>query len=160
VEGWNDFCVAEAGASAALAGLIFVGVSINLNRLIDIPAVLMRSAATIRLMLGVLCIASIVLIPDQSIRTVWWEALLVGVILWLLTTGDGIRRVQRIDAKCRLNAVIAGITRQCAMIPIIVGTILLITHNDTGMKWIAGAFILSLIVAINEAWVVLVELAR
>jgi hypothetical protein len=64
VEVWNDFCVAEAGAGAALAGLIFVGVSINLDRLIDIPAVLMRSAATIRLMLGVLCIASIVPIPD------------------------------------------------------------------------------------------------
>jgi hypothetical protein len=82
------------------------------------------------------------------------------VILWLLTTGDSVRSVQRIDAKYPLNAVIAGITRRCARIPIIVGTILLITPNDTGMKWIAGAFILSFIVAINEAWVVLVELAR
>jgi len=28
VEGWSDFYVAQVGASAALAGLLFVGISI------------------------------------------------------------------------------------------------------------------------------------
>ncbi len=35
--GWENFFVAEVGASAALAGLIFVGVSINLNRILSLP---------------------------------------------------------------------------------------------------------------------------
>jgi hypothetical protein len=30
---WHDFLVAAADAAAALTGLIFVGVSINLNRI-------------------------------------------------------------------------------------------------------------------------------
>jgi hypothetical protein len=61
----------------------------------------------------------------------------------------GVFSVQRMDAQYRLNALIAAFTRQCATIPITIGAILLITHNDTGIKWIAAAFILSFIVAIN-----------
>jgi modulator of FtsH protease len=32
MSGWDNFFLAEAGASAALTGLIFVGVSINLTK--------------------------------------------------------------------------------------------------------------------------------
>ena len=43
---WHDFFVAEAGASAALTGLIFVGLSINLDRLINVaPAICLARAA-------------------------------------------------------------------------------------------------------------------
>jgi hypothetical protein len=40
--GWENFFIAEMGASAALVGLIFVGVSINLTRILPlvIPAVI------------------------------------------------------------------------------------------------------------------------
>jgi hypothetical protein len=34
---WHDFFIACAGASAALMGLIFVGVSINLTRILSFP---------------------------------------------------------------------------------------------------------------------------
>jgi hypothetical protein len=34
-EGWANFFIAQVGAAAALTGLIFVGVSINLNKIQD-----------------------------------------------------------------------------------------------------------------------------
>ena len=36
---WSNFLVAEAGASAALAGLLFVAVSINIAKIIEYPGV-------------------------------------------------------------------------------------------------------------------------
>jgi len=35
--GWENFFIAEVGASAALAGLIFFGVSINLTGILSLP---------------------------------------------------------------------------------------------------------------------------
>jgi hypothetical protein len=35
---WSEFFVAQAGAAAVLAGLVFVGVSINLDKIIGIPS--------------------------------------------------------------------------------------------------------------------------
>ncbi len=35
MSGWENFLVAQVGASAALAGLVFVGVSINLARILS-----------------------------------------------------------------------------------------------------------------------------
>jgi hypothetical protein len=37
MSGWENFFIAEVGASAALTGLIFVGVSINLARILSFP---------------------------------------------------------------------------------------------------------------------------
>jgi hypothetical protein len=42
--GWDNFFVAEVGAAAALSGLLFVAVSINLTRILAIPHLPARAA--------------------------------------------------------------------------------------------------------------------
>ena len=37
VEPWSELFVATAGAGAALAGLVFVAVSINIDRILKLP---------------------------------------------------------------------------------------------------------------------------
>ena len=41
--GWENFLLAQVGASAALAGLIFVGGSINLTKILSLPALPARA---------------------------------------------------------------------------------------------------------------------
>lgn len=61
---WESFFTAEVGASAALAGLIFVGVSINLTRIISLPGLPNRALLTLCLLLAILVISSLMLIPE------------------------------------------------------------------------------------------------
>jgi modulator of FtsH protease len=68
VLGWHDFYVATAGATAALLGLLFVGVSINLAALaaderVDLRA---RTGQAFANLVFVLIIALIMLIPDPD----------------------------------------------------------------------------------------------
>jgi hypothetical protein len=46
ITGWPEFLVAAAGAVGALAGLLFVSLSINVARIIETPAVSGRAAET------------------------------------------------------------------------------------------------------------------
>jgi hypothetical protein len=66
--GWHDFFLASAGASAALLGLLFVGVSINLNAITGEERVDLRARAgqAFANLIFVLVIALLMLIPDPD----------------------------------------------------------------------------------------------
>ena len=53
-QGWESFFVAEAGAAAALAGLLFVAVSINLGRILSIHGLSGRAAEALLILFCVI----------------------------------------------------------------------------------------------------------
>src|ERR1700729_1554307 len=63
---WTGFFSAEVGASAALAGLIFVAVSINLAQIVKQRQLVSRSAKALLSLMAVLFSSSLCLIPDLS----------------------------------------------------------------------------------------------
>jgi hypothetical protein len=76
-QGWGELFLAEAGASAALAGLLFVAVSINLQRIISIRSLPGAALTTIVLLVAVLMVSTFALVPDQPVgcaaaRCWWW----------------------------------------------------------------------------------------
>src|SRR5215213_10030817 len=89
-EGWSDFLVASAGASAALAGLVFIGISINLTRILALPGLPARAGQTIVLLATALAISLTVLGPADSHVTVGLELLGVGLAGWV-----GVMWIQR-----------------------------------------------------------------
>jgi modulator of FtsH protease len=66
--GWHDFFLATAGASAALLGLLFVGVSINLATIAAAERVDLRARARLAFanLLYVLGISLVMLIPEAE----------------------------------------------------------------------------------------------
>src|SRR5271155_4234791 len=76
---WHDLFVAVAGASAALTGLIFVAVSINLSRILEYDTLPIRASETLSVMTGVLVLSLFVLVPGQSRQVLGTEILALGL---------------------------------------------------------------------------------
>ena len=71
IEAWVNFFVAQCGASAALLGLIFVSVSLNLTKILSHPLLPGRAFAAMFLLLAVLLAASLMLVPGQPMQEEW-----------------------------------------------------------------------------------------
>jgi hypothetical protein len=80
---WSDFFVTAAGAASALAGLVFVSLSINLARIIELPGVAGRAAETIILLAGTLAGTLLALIPHLSPERLGAILLVVTLSNWL-----------------------------------------------------------------------------
>jgi modulator of FtsH protease len=75
--------MAEAGASAALTGLIFVGVSLNLSKILSIRMLPDRALEALILLLSALTFSCLLLVPVHSHVVVGIEVLSLGLLLWL-----------------------------------------------------------------------------
>jgi hypothetical protein len=80
--GWHDFYLASAGAAAALLGLLFVGVSINLGALTAPERVDLRSRASLAFsnLIYVLVLSLSVLIPGQDAKSLAITCAVLGLL--------------------------------------------------------------------------------
>ena len=62
---WHDYFLGQAGAAAALTGLIFVAVSMNLQQILRVRGLPSRAAVALLLLMELLLLAMVALIPDQ-----------------------------------------------------------------------------------------------
>lgn len=83
---WTDFFVLMGGAAATLTGLIFVGVSISLSKILAWVSLPARAAQALVLLLTVLLISCVNLIPGQSIAVLGIEVLFIGLGIWIIST--------------------------------------------------------------------------
>jgi hypothetical protein len=91
---WDSLFLAEAGASAALAGLLFVALSINLERILKGAGLPGRAGEAIMLLLAVLVVATWALVPGQSSTVLGAELLGSGLAVWLIVVGIHVQAVR------------------------------------------------------------------
>ena len=158
--GWENFLIAEVGASAALLGLIFVGVSINLTRIISLPGLPNRAFLALIILLTILIMCSLLLIPGQSQTLVGIELLVVGLIVWITATRLDVMILLKKEPQYRSSYMFNMALTQSALLPYIIAGIIVLTRGAGGLYWLVPAIIISFIKAILDAWVLLVEINR
>jgi hypothetical protein len=156
--GWNDFLVATSGTAGALAGLVFVALSINLGRILQLPGISGRAAETIVLLAAALIGALLALVPGQSATRLGLLLLLLWLAAWGLPTVAQIRELLR-RHYLRYN-VLRFVLYQAATVPLLLAGLSLRGYLAGGLAWFALAVVLSIIVALLNAWVLLVEILR
>ena len=158
MQGWGNFFVGELGAAAALTGLLFVAVSINLARILQFPHLPSRAAEALLALISVLIVATFALVPRQSSAAYGIEIGATGLITWAIHTRAFIRS-RKFDRKY-VGFVSRFLVNQIPPLPFVVAGALLIASRSAGVYWIVPGTLLSFAAGIFGAWVLLVEIQR
>jgi len=162
LEPWGDLMVATVGAMAALAGLFFVALSINVDLIIHQKRLPGRSAATVVMLLILLLTGIACLIPGQPTWAVGAEIALLGAGVTVFSARA--LRPQTIDDAPALNAFSYRVQPMlimlvpCAMLIVAGGS--LAAQVGGGLYWLAAAFVTGIFACMTNAWVLLVEIKR
>ena len=157
---WQGFFAAQVGASATLAGLLFVGVSLNLAKILSAVFLPLRALLALGLLGAVLVLSSLLLMPGQTLGIVAAEALVVGLATWLGGSLVELRGRRAVADSGRAVYFANAVLLQLATLPYIVAAALLWAGAPGGLYWLAAAVLLSTVKAVTDAWVLLVEINR
>jgi hypothetical protein len=157
--GWHDLFAAVAGASAALAGLLFVAISINLRQILAVPVLPVRAAASLGALLLALVVSLLLLVPGQSRTVLGAELLVCGGPAWLATT-YGYLRVGRAEQQGGFQYGSDLAITQLAVVPVVGAGASLVAGAGGGLYWLVPALVFVFISAAAKGWVLLVEVVR
>lgn len=162
---WHDFFLAQAGAAGVLTGLVFVGVSINLQKIVSDPSsgLTGRAAEALILLVAVLMASVLVLVPGQGPDVLGAEVLVVGLAAWGWIVAIQLPRVRdwgTMRADLRGPFVLRVVLGQVATLPLVIAGVAVISVGPGGLYWLLAGTIFSILAALFEAWVLLVEINR
>lgn len=159
IAGWSDLFVASAGATAALAGLVFVAISINVERILKLEGVAELGLITLILLVSVLLVSLFGLVPGQGSESFGVEMLVLSVISSFAVFALVKRSLAGVGpGEGRLTSRL--VLPLFGTVPYLVGSVILLTGSDAGMYWIFAGMIGAIIAAVMNAWILLVEILR
>jgi hypothetical protein len=162
---WHDFFLAQAGAAGVLTGLVFVGVSINLDKIVSDPnsGLPGRAAEALILLVAVLLMSTSLLVPGQDPVIVGVEVLVLGAgaLVWILAIQLlRITEWATMSPDLRKPFVLRVALGQIALLTLVVAGIAVMALGPGGLYWLVAGTNLAILVALFDAWVLLIEINR
>ena len=157
---WDSFFSAVAESSATLTGLIFVGVSISLTRILEIPKMASRALVAIILLLTVVVSSLLFLIPGLDIFQEGIIILSIAIAVWVITLVLCLRMLYITSPEFKIYVKYNIVLTQLSIWPFIVAGICMMTIGDTGIYWLISGMIFTLVKTVVDAWVLLIEINK
>ena len=157
---WLPFLSVSAEVAATLTGLVFVAVSINLKRILEIPGLTSLVAESLVQLLGAVFVALFLLIPYQTLRLLGGEMLGVVLVIWTFQLWLQIAYLRTDTGHPLRWGVRRMIRTACACTPFLIAAVLLLRSFSSAFFWVALGVLFSVIAGVANAWVLLVEVVR
>jgi len=152
---WHDFFLMVGGGAAALAGLVFVAMSINLQAIVADATHRNRAIGTMTGFTVVFILCGLTLMGDQNNLTVGIEWLAVALIAAFVYVVGYVRAVREGGSRSQLSLTRTIFGSLCYLGQI-VGAILLILGQPIGIYVAATCMMLQFASLISGAWLLLV----
>jgi hypothetical protein len=160
---WHDFFSAVAGAGATLAGLLFVGLTISLEHMLQARGYLSRAFTALFLQFEVLLLGLSALAPGQpawALGIEWIAAglgVLAGISLFARNFPEDENSI--ILGSPGLRAVRTFLTALGTLLPVIAGVSFIAGWRE-GIYLVIPAIGACIYLSIGNAWVFAVEIPR
>ncbi len=155
MESWANFFVAAAGAAAALAGLLFVAISVNLGRILQYPGLPLRAAESLGVLLLALLLSLLALVPGESVRVFGAAVTALALGGWIALTmalARGSRPQRRPLLRVLMN--------QLPTVMLVIAGVALFSGHPDGLYLLVYALLLAFAAGVLGAWVLLIEILR
>lgn len=155
LEPWNNFFVMVGGGTAALAGLIFVAMAVNLNVILRNATHKNRAINMLSGFTAVFMACSLALVGNQSLRTLGVEWLVLWIIATVIFVRGYIVAIRAGMSSIGLNAArLAGGTA-CYLAEVVAAGLLIL--GDSAGLYVAGiAAVVLFAFLISGAWLLMV----
>lgn len=155
---WHDFFVGTIGAAAALTGLLFVAISINLEQILKFPQLPGRAAGTLGILVSALVVSGFALAPGQGNHALGIEITVTGAIVGVqaVLVSHG-KETPDEPISWRVEHLVTLLLPSAALM---VGGVSLVAGAGGGLYWVFAAILLAFVSASINAWVLLVEIKR
>jgi|SRR5579885_1036912 len=155
IQEWHDFFIMVGGAAAALTGLVFVAMSLNLEAILKEETHRHRAIGTLAGFTAVFVICALVLMGGQNYQTVGIEWLIVSVVATYIYVYGAVHARQK--GRSKLGLGFSRLVFGTALYVFeILGAIILALGHIVGLYIAAIAMILLLAYTITGAWLLVV----
>jgi len=152
VTSWGALAATIAGAAAALTGLLFVALSLNLRAIVQVPSYSARARETLGGLLSLLILGLLLLIPGQ-------DRILVGIEIAIGGSGlaimGGIQQeltIRRLPREQRRNWAIRLVPLRLGIATGTFAGISLALGQFGGLYWLVPTILIFTIWSIYNAW--------
>jgi tellurite resistance protein TehA-like permease len=159
---WHDFYVTVGAASATLAGLLFVGLSLHLSIVVRHSDVRQLARVTLTNFLSVLLIALFMLIPSSSQWQTGAELITsaAGAMLFVARAVTAARKEWRLhEMRSSLLLTRFGLSAAGFAGQVVVGGLFVFGQTAFALGGLVAVVLVLLMVAVRNAWDLLVTVA-
>jgi hypothetical protein len=157
---WTEFAAAMVAATSALAGLIFVALSINLDRILSLPGIADLALEGVIALTVVLIASIVVLAPGQSVAALATELIVIGIV-HLSVIGWLLRRTLAVaEQEFRMKRIQMALVSGFPGVLFVIGGLSMAAGNAWGLYWLVPASIAGIAAGVTNAWVLLIEIKR
>ena len=155
-EQWNNFFVLVGSGSAALTGLVFVAITINLKGVAKDATHRYRAINMLSGFTSILVVSSLALMGHQTYRTLGIEWLIVSLLAAAINT-NGYIQAFRLDGSSRYAlSLVRMIGGSACYSGQVIGSVLLFSGSGTGVYVGAIALIITFCYLISGSWLLIV----